>query len=132
MLQTTLCIFSGEWVVRHMPGRQSNYKATAESRQVFTIAGMGGEMQVEVVRTHLVLGARIHRLCALGFSSSTISITWMWFPLESDVQNNHGNLRISLHTYTANLAKLLFFSPHFPFMFTSVIHKLHYVITFLN
>lgn len=34
--------------MRHMPGRQqSNYKAIAEPRQMFTIVGMGGEMQVE-------------------------------------------------------------------------------------
>lgn len=54
----------------------------------------------------------------LGFSSSDVSMAGGWFSLESDVQNNHCNLWISLYTYTAHLAKLLFF-----FSFPIHVHK---------
>jgi hypothetical protein len=79
---------------------------------------------------------RFHRMLeviefTLGFSSSFISITWMKFPLKSDVQNNHCNLWISLNIHILLIWQNCFFLM-FPSMGTSVIHKLHDIITFLD
>jgi hypothetical protein len=45
-------------------------------------SGDGGEVQTDPTCV----------LEATGFSFSTTSITWVQFPVESDVQNNHCNL----------------------------------------
>lgn len=48
----------------YMPGRkESNYKAIAGSRQVFMAVGIGW-CNADGTETHLVLHARIHRLCS--------------------------------------------------------------------